>query len=227
MPAIPLTIGDKIFASKTAADDACKAILHRYPIGDIVSDGADHAFLWDVLMLHPRADEKVGVGIVRFEVRRNPKYPSRRSFFLIRTDGSETDFGYGKCLDPPSPEREVDATLRHLVTDQIQDFLRRAFSAQQIVHCAASGVVIAHPNDAHVDHAPPTFFELVARFIVDAGGPSRFTLARADGQIGARLADDALAARWLEFHRQNAKLQVVTIKANLSDLRRRRPRTPG
>lgn len=226
MPAIPITIGHQRFPSKVKAEEACKAILYRYEIGEIVARREDHDFLCAVLQLHPRAREKIGAGIVRFEIRRNPQYPSRRSIYLVRTDGSETEFGYNKCLNPPTLEKEVTAALRHTIGEQIIEFVRRVFGSGQPVRCAATGVEIHDPTDAHVDHAPPTFLDLVETFVAAHGGWSSFTLSRADGQVGARLTDPALASEWAAYHRQRAKIQVVTIKANLSDLKKARRGSP-
>ncbi|KAG0566264.1 hypothetical protein KC19_7G050700 [Ceratodon purpureus] len=51
-----------------------------------------------VLTYHPKYSEKVGCGIAYIKVDNSPDYPDVRCFWLVRTDGSETDFSYRKCL---------------------------------------------------------------------------------------------------------------------------------
>ena len=208
------------------AEHACQAILYRYEIGDIVTDRGDHVFLNAVLSRHPRARDKIRCGVLRFEIRQNLQYPGQRSIFLIRMDGSDTDFGYRKCLKPPTMEQEVTAALRHAISDQIVDFVKRAFGSDKPVNCAVTGVVMKSYAEAHVDHAPPTFLDLAETFVAEQGGWTRFALSRADRQVGARLADAALAAEWAAYHRRRAELRLVTINANLSVLKKRRAEQP-
>ena len=66
---------------------------------------------------HTDPDEKIGVGIRNFQVRKHPRWQSR-CFFLIREDESVDDFSFRKCVDHilPLPEEmqvkpEVDKQL--------------------------------------------------------------------------------------------------------------------
>ncbi|KAG0555506.1 hypothetical protein KC19_12G173900 [Ceratodon purpureus] len=51
-----------------------------------------------VLKYHHKYSEKVGCGIAYIKVDNSPDYPDVRCFWLVRTDGSATDFSYRKCL---------------------------------------------------------------------------------------------------------------------------------
>lgn len=78
------------------------AMLKRYEIGERVSteDAADLSALLD---RHDELEEKVGTGIVGFEVDTPPKdVPqfSKRCFWAIRSDGTKIDFSIGHCLKP-------------------------------------------------------------------------------------------------------------------------------
>ncbi len=94
----PMLIGVRTFALKRDAEDACREILYRYHPGDRISEPADEQFLLDLLDLHPQRDSKLGGGVAYFEVRTNPKFVRQKSFYLIRVDGSETDFSFVKCV---------------------------------------------------------------------------------------------------------------------------------
>lgn len=54
---------------------------------------------------HTEPDEKIGGGILAFQVRKHPMWKSR-CFFLIREDESIDDFSFRKCVDHilPLPE---------------------------------------------------------------------------------------------------------------------------
>lgn len=103
----PILVGNRSFALKKDAEDACREILYRYEPGSRISEHADEQFLLDLLELHPQRDEKMGCGVEYFEIRVNPKFVRQRSFYLIRVDRSETDFSFMKCLKPPSHRQLV------------------------------------------------------------------------------------------------------------------------
>ena len=91
----PQTIGSHTFATKGAAKEFIKAILHRHPLKAPIT-GEDHEFLIDLLKKHERAAEKIGAGVKHFTVE-NAK-GGTQCFYIMRVDGSREDFSTGKCL---------------------------------------------------------------------------------------------------------------------------------
>jgi hypothetical protein len=86
------------------------------------------------------------------------------------------------------------------------------------VVCPLTGEPVAL-EDAHVDHVPPdTFDSLLSRFVAEAGidPGSVKTTGHGDGEVVLRLADAGLARAWERFHRENARLRVVSRRGNLS-----------
>jgi len=76
------------------------AMLNRYEIGDRVS-AEDVADLSALLERHDELEEKVGTGVVGFEVNVPPQdVPqfSKRCFWIVRSDGTKIDFSIGHCL---------------------------------------------------------------------------------------------------------------------------------
>ena len=64
-------IGDRIFPSKSAAKKAVQKVLNKWPIGVAIT-GDDLDFLMEgVVGMHNNAQEKIGCGIARIEVRLN------------------------------------------------------------------------------------------------------------------------------------------------------------
>jgi hypothetical protein len=118
MPRDPVLVGNRSFALKKDAEQACRDILYRYEPGHRVAEIADEQFLLDLLELHPQRDEKFGCGVDHFEVRVNPKFVRQRTFYLVRVDRTETDFSFVKCLRSPSHRRLAMDAMRHEVSNQ-------------------------------------------------------------------------------------------------------------
>ena len=127
-------------------------IVARYPDGAMASD-VDAEFLNDLLELHPRCMEKVGTGVHGFKFDTNPEYTNTRTIFIVRTDGSETDFSWIKCIDGETSERLKKAALGNAVMDQIIAFKQQAFSNGQVL-CPKTGEELTWQR-CHVDHRAP------------------------------------------------------------------------
>lgn len=95
MPAKPITIGSLYFAKRGDAIAYLRDMLNRYDIGDKVSI-ADEDVLRAALMLHPKADEKIGCGITHFSVR-SADFGSK-CFWVNRPDGTTEKFSYATCI---------------------------------------------------------------------------------------------------------------------------------
>lgn len=213
----PVRIGDVVFKTKKAATEAVRGILYAYNVGSTL--GAEHeAFMVDLFRLHPEWELKRGCGIASVQVEQNL---GTRGFWLTRTDGTRTDISFVKSLSPPRHEHDVRAALRTEVREQVREFKAASLTPGTI--CPITGHTLDAGN-AHVDHAPPEFDELIAMFLVEnqlsVDGIS--VNPTEDGSTDTLLADRELAARWQEFHREHARLRLVTKTANLSVLRRGR-----
>ncbi|MEQ9518564.1 MAG: DCL family protein [Parvibaculum sp.] len=94
MPAKPIKIGSLAFKKKGDANEFFKSMLYKYDLGDKVSaDDAKH--LTVLVVMHPEADEKIGVGIESFSVR-TADYGTR-CFWINRTDGTTEKFSFKSC----------------------------------------------------------------------------------------------------------------------------------
>ena len=91
----PLTIGDKHFRTQTEAKDFIQALLNSQPLKTVIPE-PHHSFLCALIVLHPRAAEKIGAGVKHFTVE--PALHGTRCFYLARVDGTKTDFSTGKCV---------------------------------------------------------------------------------------------------------------------------------
>jgi hypothetical protein len=206
-------VGDKQFYSKEEVRDYCRFLLHK--TAELTND--DTIFLINLLSMHPAAADKIGVGIEHFEVRIN-RY-NQKCFWLIRVDGSETDFSFLKCVHAPTKRQLAYRGMRNAVDDQIIAYRNRIFGRGP-VYCAVTGEHIAHTFYCHIDHAPPWTFKNIAEAFIEIEGSVPECVGGEDGVVGALLRDTAVSDRWKEFHLARAELRAVTIEANLSLLRR-------
>ena len=97
----PVVIGSRSFRTQKSALDHYKALLHRYQDGDRISDPGDHADLVALIerydpILDQVGEQAKGRGqIGHFERRLNTGTGwSNSGFWVVRLDGSATDFSY-------------------------------------------------------------------------------------------------------------------------------------
>jgi hypothetical protein len=208
----PVLIGDRHFPTRTAAGDACRQVLYRHQPGQPI-DAADAGFLTDLLRLHPEAAIKIGAGVSRFEVRANPLYGGV-GFWVVRVDGTATDFSFNQCLRPSDHRQRALHAMRVSIADQIIAWRDRHFAAGP-VNCALTGVPVTAPA-CHVDHAEPTFLELAERFAATEGGWASVEVSTSpEATIGPRLTRPDQQDRWQAHHDRVASLRIVTPRANL------------
>ncbi|KAL3833558.1 hypothetical protein ACJIZ3_008294 [Penstemon smallii] len=76
---------------------ALQRMLQEYAM-DCQLSGVDKSTAVRALQFHPRWEEKTKTGAFEIKVGRNPKHEESRCFVLIRTDGTEEDISYRKCI---------------------------------------------------------------------------------------------------------------------------------
>jgi hypothetical protein len=209
-----IQIGELAFPTKVQAIEHFRKMLYRYEIGDVIGKDNTRELVW-LLARHPNADQKHGAGILGFSVEELSV--DVRRFRIIRTDGSSTDFSFRKCIDkPPSPLSRISAALRVEVRNAILQAKRAYFDTHGDVEgrvpCQYGCDTLVSINEADADHAPPcTFQVLVTTFLSALSLPvDQVSLEPLeDNQWDRRLRERDLAARWQEFHHQNADLRIV------------------
>ena len=214
----PVIVGERRFSSKREAGDYVRGTLYRYATGERVSD-EDARFLSDLLSLHPEAEQKIGCGVAFFSVEQNE---GSRGFWLTRIDGTRTDWSFLACLTPPTPEAEARAAFRTAIRPQVEEFRTAFLRRTDGPRCPLTGEPLTVGN-VHIDHDPP-FEYLLDAFLRERGARLSDVKVKptSDGSTVTELADSGLASEWAEFHRRTAGLRAVSVKANLSILRRGR-----
>lgn len=190
-----IVIGIRKFKNKTEIKSFIKNILNRYSLeGENISK-SDFEFF--VALLKPRAD-KIGCGVKRIFLKYN-KYGGK-TFWIERVDGTQTDFSVYKLVDIINNSRtrsknEMDFR-KACRTAIVEDKKKLKFD---------SGLF----GDVH--HYDKQFEQLVMDFIkqYDIKVENVKFLGHGDGEIEVSFADEVLEKAWVEFHRRNAKMEVL------------------
>ncbi len=210
----PFVLGDHSFPTKKDAVEYIQGILHGNH--DRQLEPVNETFVRAILDRHPDRDSKIGCGVRSIRVVRNPDFPTTWCFWLVRIDGTSTDFSFKECLKPSTHKQKVRAALRNLVSSQVEEFKNHFFVTRDVKICPLSGVEM-RPSTSHVDHAAPQFVELADSWSSTEGGYDAISLITGqDGQAIDLVKDLAKASRWYVYHQHNAVLRVVDGTANLS-----------
>lgn len=95
MRAKPVTIGVRQFPRQLDALQFFGDMLARYNVGDRVTD-EDAIDLLALLARHVDAVKKIGVGVDHFKVDKDGY--GGKCFWIVRTDASQIDFTYKRCV---------------------------------------------------------------------------------------------------------------------------------
>lgn len=213
-------IGGLTFNTKTAVTDYTKETLLGTEAGQALS-GERFGVIRDLLNFHPEAEQKIGCGVERIEVRRNPEFGhNARGFWIVRTDGTETDFSYKKCLEGDSAYRnKFIRACRFAVKQHMEDFKSRFFDMAVNPTCQLTGASLTTQN-SHVDHIPPyTFERIVQSFAVlnslNLDDPSLCENGT-DGLLIPSFATELIRDKFVYYHNAHAQLRVISADANMS-----------
>lgn len=198
------------FKTKKALTEKVKSILHNSPLGQLPPD--DEKLMLGLLALHPDYEEKKGCGIAFIGIA-YWQHLKTKGFYLQRVDGTEEDFSYKWCLNPPSQWSIFKDACHYAVIDQTKEFKRLSRKSEKGYWSETEGKWIPS-NDVHVDHVYP-FALLLRDWLKQAG------LAYEDIQVinlGTinKLLDPLIEESWRKYHREHARLQILSSAANLA-----------
>ena len=211
------------FKTKADLQERIKAILYQYQDRECLSE-VDFVFMLEVLQRHPDYEVKAGSGVKAIYVQQNPVYRNTRNFWIIRLDGSETDFSYLECLKETLPQKKFINACRAAIEPYTQEYKRLFFD-----NLDSKAYFCPYTNEklnfigSHVDHkSPKTFKQLVKDFVsqynVDMSQVKIVGSAK-DNVFQDTFEDKEFEKLWIDYHNSHAKLQVISKKANLSLLK--------
>ncbi|XP_051137379.1 DNA-directed RNA polymerase IV subunit 1 isoform X2 [Andrographis paniculata] len=77
--------------------DKLKRMLKKFPKNHFLK-GDDKTTAEMALRFHPNSKEKIGTGIKDIKIGSHPKH-KEKCFFVVRSDGTQEDFSYNKCIN--------------------------------------------------------------------------------------------------------------------------------
>lgn len=217
----PVVIFTKSFPTQKAATEYFRAMLNRYAVGDSVN-ADDTRDLMALIERHPEASTKVGIGIDHFTVIKTGE--GSNCFYIVRRDGTGTDFSFYKCVSGKAPTRkqEVSDAFREAVKLDIwnkRDSFYREYSREDgLLPCAKTKEWIRR-DEGHIDHMPPMTFEVIVTTFLASRGLSydQVPITRGtDNQTMAALTDGNIAQQFREYHKSVATLDFVKSSVNLA-----------
>jgi hypothetical protein len=227
----PVTLSNgRTWPTQGAALAHFKAMLARYRDEEAIEDRADHEDLTALLERYDAvivdSPSKIGKGVESFLRRRNNgEYYSTSGFWVRRVDGSETDFSYIAAVKgtPKSLMQEFYDACRAAVAADLKAAKARHFKTYGDelgrVPCELSDALISS-DEAHLDHAWPTFGQLVLSFRAARGwqhdAPPGTVTAPADRQTTSTFVEPAVADAFRQFHHGAAILRVISRSRNLA-----------
>jgi Protein of unknown function (DUF3223) len=190
-------------APKVRHHEYCKSLIAQRSL-----TFEDEDYLFDLLLNHPDAKQKVGCGVDSIYIGPTPF--GTYGFFLERVDGTSDNFSYKRCIDGRPPLRaEVINALRHVVADDMSEFKRTNFNGR----CEKTGRPLAF-DDAEVHHAGVLFVEIADRFADICGGYKAIPLRpKRDDDYGRVIRAD-YAERFRAYHTRRARLMIVSRRMN-------------
>jgi lupus La protein len=107
LPSRKVQVKDKVFEGREELYNFYSAIFRKYNPEETLSE-EDKEYLLGLVGFHKNAQQKLGSGVVSVKLGHNPKFPQTNCFVLIRSDATEEDFSYIKCINGLFPKDRPD-----------------------------------------------------------------------------------------------------------------------
>lgn len=169
---------------------------------------------------HPRADEKIGGGIIGFVVYRG--WGNHIALDILRVDGARVDVSWRKCVS--RHEFTQRAKLRRAMREAVDVQVRasRDYWLRTAAICGLCALPIEPgSDDVHIDHVVP-FEQLVREFLKSypTPAPTSFDENPETHMTCFRDTDRSWCGDWQWFHNERAKLRITHARCNLMRQRR-------
>jgi hypothetical protein len=204
----PVVLPSISFPTKKKAADFFKDMLNRYVDGQEI-EPFDHILLYELLLRHPKATDKIGKGVKRFFRQKSHDHPTS-CFHLERIDDLPTDFSYIECISSfePTLEQYFYRACRQSVSEILTAKKNELFDIGN-VRCSKTNEPVSKENSEY-RHTEPRFFEIVREFKKELNSPinDAMFVESKDMQYSTRFSDNHIEAMFIEFHQKVANLAI-------------------
>jgi len=180
----PILLDGIVYQTKTALKEAVQAYVRAAPIGEPLWD----TFPYAIFERHPDRKEKLGVGMRHIQLNTSG-WGNNRCFYVVRIDGSSIDFSWQVALKFTSSGPSLSGAAREAVYEQQIAPIAKPYSSL-VVH-----------------HDGKPFVQILNEWLATLNGRMP---ALASDDFHSYLVDPADVQSWQAFHRQHAKLVLVT-----------------
>lgn len=208
-------LAGKIYTVKDRIKERVRSIVANATLGTALI-GDDHLFMANLFTYHPAADNKIGAGIERIEVRRAERNAANREFWIRQTHSKVfTDISWTECLSATTEIAEFANACRLAVKPITQAYCDREFKVyghSGALTCPITGHLFTREN-ADVDHDEPWPMRLIVSQFVESHSIDLKTVAYDGFEHGSTfitLRNVELAAKFVAYHNTVAKLQVLS-----------------
>lgn len=214
-----IEVAGKQFKTKTTLTNYCKFVLNNAELGlPLTGDWFD--VIDGILRMHESYSEKTKGPGYSIGVRKCPINPRNRQFFILRADGTDTDFSYMKAITPKKKSSYVKETLRAAIKDQVMEWKDNYFreNADRLgyVICPETKLKVKKKN-SHIDHYPKQFDEIVKEWIdmYKLNSEEIVLLSNGDNSTAWDMEDKSLLESFIRYHKEQATYRIVLDKVNL------------
>lgn len=214
-----ILVGGKNFKTKTSLLNYCKYALNNAELNKELT-GEWNDVMRDVLSRHEDFTEKTLGGVFEIRVRQCFMNARNRQFYIIREDGSDTDFSYRKCVSPTSKSTEIKATLRAAIRYQVESYKTEYFldhaDSLGYIRCPETNLKVKKA-EAHIDHYPLQFDEIVKIWVDknDVESSQIKLVSNGDNSAEWDMEDKELLQSFIDIHQKYATYRVVLNKVNM------------
>lgn len=215
-------VGDLKFTGRKPAYNYLREILKSHDVGHVFTGREDRLFR-AVVEMHPRAGDKIGIGIQKFRIDKG--IYGTQGLSIIRKDGSIDDLSLKKCIFGNLPHRtRVMRALRRGIAQDILDLKKEWYRKYahgcypNRMRCAISGKYIKM-DKGHMDHIPPMTFEVLAiTFLAHKGLKfDEVELAQSGLLQEERVKSVGLENEFRQWHANLAQLRFISHEQNHYD----------
>jgi len=195
----------------------CQDIRNKYKDKEFLN-AEDFKCIDLILRKHRWYKQKVGSGEYDILVGTNKLY-NTRGFFILRDNGTTTDFSFYECIYPTKVFKQdfIKAARAAIAEDIIK--ARTTYFNRSTIHicdiCRKSITI----NNSHADHFPIKFKTLLDNFIklYNIKDFEKLTEPESwDNKIGCEITDEKVIFSWIYYHMKYAKLRMLCPGCNLS-----------
>lgn len=223
-----IKIGSKEFKTKKALKEYVQAQMYKVKKGEPLK-GIHLKVVDYIFRQHENYEEKIKDMDYTISVRTssgmNKQY---REHYIIREDGTETDFSYVKAIAGKTCKiSDIKRALRAVILPQQfaakNNYFEKHQDSQGYVVCPVTNLKVKK-KETHTDHFPVKFEKIVADWFADRSlnSESFVLLDGGDNSVNMLVEDKVLEEDFCKYHETHAQYRIVLAKVNLQAARGKR-----